>query len=156
VRVRRAAWRREMAELERTWAIASAHAEGISIRKIVDAAGLGPTRVHAITREADLDSLEAALGELRSLHTHSITRPTAPVTGRRASETGCWNGGLRLAPRSRRLRTCVQELVDMAERLVAGIVERDAELRCGAGDAGHRAEAGGAERPLRLGRGRIR
>jgi hypothetical protein len=67
-RVRRGAWRREMAELERTWAIASAHAEGVSIRKIAAAAGLGPTRVHAIVRDADIDSLDAALGELRSLY----------------------------------------------------------------------------------------
>jgi hypothetical protein len=68
VRVRRASWRREMAELERTWAIASAHAEGVSLRKIAAAAGLGATRVHAIVRDADLDSLDAALGELRSLY----------------------------------------------------------------------------------------
>ena len=57
-----------MAELERTWAIASAHAEGVSIRKIATAAGLGPTRVHAIVRDAELDGLDAALGELRSLY----------------------------------------------------------------------------------------
>ena len=67
-RVRRAAWRREMAELERTWAIASAHADGVSLRKIAAAAGLGATRVHAIVRDADLNSLDAALGELRSLY----------------------------------------------------------------------------------------
>lgn len=57
-----------MAELERTWAIASAHAEGVSIRKIATAAGLGPTRIHAIVRDAELDGLDAALGELRSLY----------------------------------------------------------------------------------------
>jgi len=57
-----------MAELERTWAIASAHAEDVSIRKIAAAAGLGPTRVHAIVRDADLDGLDTALGELRSLY----------------------------------------------------------------------------------------
>jgi AcrR family transcriptional regulator len=51
-RVRRAAWRREMAELERTWAIAGAHAEGVSLRKIAAAAGLGPTRVHAVVQQA--------------------------------------------------------------------------------------------------------
>jgi len=32
-RVRRSVWRHEMAELERTWAIASAHAAGVSLRK---------------------------------------------------------------------------------------------------------------------------
>ncbi len=57
-----------MGELERTWAITSAHAEGVSIRKIAAAAGLGPTRVHAIVRDAELDGLDAALGELRSLY----------------------------------------------------------------------------------------
>jgi hypothetical protein len=57
-----------MAELERTWVIASAHAEGVSIRKIAAAAELGPTRVHAIVRDAALDRLDAALGELRSLY----------------------------------------------------------------------------------------
>jgi len=57
-----------MAELERTWAIASAQAEGVPIRKIAAAAGLGPTRVHAIVRDAELDGLDAALGELRSLY----------------------------------------------------------------------------------------
>lgn len=48
-----------MAELERTWAIASAHAAGVSLRKIAAAAGLGPTRIHAIVREANLDGLDA-------------------------------------------------------------------------------------------------
>ena len=38
------------------------------IRKIATAAGLGPTRVHAIVRDAELDGLDAALGELRSLY----------------------------------------------------------------------------------------
>ena len=49
-----------MAQLERNWAIATAHAEGVSIRKIAVAAGLGPTRVHAIVRDGELDGLDAA------------------------------------------------------------------------------------------------
>ena len=41
----------------------------MSIRKIAAAAGLGPTRVHAVVRiDADIDSLNAALAELRSLY----------------------------------------------------------------------------------------
>jgi hypothetical protein len=51
-----------MAELERTWAIASAHAEGVSIREITAAARLGPTRVHAIVRDADLDGSRCGVG----------------------------------------------------------------------------------------------
>jgi hypothetical protein len=57
-----------MAELEHTWAIASAHADRVSLRKIAKAAGLGPARVHRLVHEADLDRLDAALGESRSLY----------------------------------------------------------------------------------------
>ena len=65
-RVSRAAWRLDQAERERTWALASARAEGISIRTLATAAGLSPSRVHQIVAAADLDALDAALGELRA------------------------------------------------------------------------------------------
>ena len=65
-RVSRAAWRLEQAERERAWALASARAEGVSIRKLAAVAGLSPARVHQITAAADLDELDAALGELRA------------------------------------------------------------------------------------------
>ena len=65
-RVSRAAWRLEQAERERTWALVSARAEGISIRTLATAAGLSPSRVHQIVADADLDALDAALGELRA------------------------------------------------------------------------------------------
>jgi hypothetical protein len=65
-RVSRAAWRLEHAERERTWALASARAEGISIRKLATAIGLSPSRVHQLVAGADLDALAAALGELRA------------------------------------------------------------------------------------------
>jgi hypothetical protein len=41
-RVSRAGWRLEQAERERTWALVSARAEGISIRILAAAAGLSP------------------------------------------------------------------------------------------------------------------
>ena len=47
-RVCRAAWRLEQAERERVWALVSASAEGISIRKLATAAGLPPSRVHQL------------------------------------------------------------------------------------------------------------
>jgi hypothetical protein len=65
-RVVRAAWRLEQAERERGWALASARAEGVSIRKLAAAAALSPARVHQITADADPDELDAALGELRA------------------------------------------------------------------------------------------
>src|SRR5271165_4317446 len=66
LRVSRAAWRLEQAERERSWALASARAEGISIRTLASAAGLSPARVHQITAAADMDELDAALGGLRA------------------------------------------------------------------------------------------
>jgi hypothetical protein len=47
-RVSRAAWRLDQAERERTWALASARAEGISIRTLATAVGLSPSRVHQL------------------------------------------------------------------------------------------------------------
>ena len=63
-RVSRAAWRLEQAERERSWALASARAEGISIRTLATAIGLSPSRVHQVVADADLDALDAVLGEL--------------------------------------------------------------------------------------------
>lgn len=65
-RVSRAAWRLEQAERERAWALASARAEGISIRTQAAAIRLSPSRVHQLVAGADLDALDAALGELRA------------------------------------------------------------------------------------------
>ncbi len=65
-RVSRAGWRLEQAERERVQARVSARAEGVSIRKLAAAAGLSPSRVHQLVAAADLDALDAALGELRA------------------------------------------------------------------------------------------
>lgn len=97
-----------MAELERTWAIASAHAEGVSIRKIATAAGLGPTRVHAIVRDADLDGLDAALGELRSLY--GWPAPEHPEGSRDEELTGREMIADRLRDEVQWLRDCARWL----------------------------------------------
>ena len=55
--VSRAAWRLEQAERERTWALVSARAEGISIRTLATAIGLSPSRVHQLVADADLDAV---------------------------------------------------------------------------------------------------
>ena len=65
-RVSCAGWRLEQAERERTWALVSARAEGISIRTLATAIGLSPSRVHQLVAAADLDALDAVLGELRA------------------------------------------------------------------------------------------
>jgi len=74
-RVSRAAWRLEQAERERTWALTSARAEGVSIRTLAAAAGLSPARVHQITADADLDELEAALWRAAG---RGLARPRRP------------------------------------------------------------------------------
>ena len=66
LRVSRAARRLEQAGRERSWALASARAEGVSIRALAAAAGLSSSRVHQILAAADLDELDAALGEPRA------------------------------------------------------------------------------------------
>ena len=66
LRVSRAAWRLEQAERERSWALASARAEGVSIRTLAAAVGLSSSRVHQIVVAADLDALDGQLGELRA------------------------------------------------------------------------------------------
>jgi hypothetical protein len=73
------------AERERTWALVSARAEGISIRTVAAALGLSPSRVHQLVADADLDALDAALGELRAAGWPTPKNPTCP---RRAQEVG--------------------------------------------------------------------
>lgn len=64
-RLARASFRLEMAELERIWAIVSAHREGMSVRNIAWHAGLGPTRVHQLVTSPLADCVEQALSVLR-------------------------------------------------------------------------------------------
>jgi hypothetical protein len=66
LRVSRAAWRLEQAERERSRALAWARGEGVSIRALAAAVRLSSSRVHQIVAAADLDELDAALGELRA------------------------------------------------------------------------------------------
>jgi hypothetical protein len=53
-RVARAGWRLEQAEQERTWALVSARAEGISIRTLAAAIGLSPSRVSLLLIQRQL------------------------------------------------------------------------------------------------------
>ena len=64
-RLDRAAWRLQAAETERLWAIVSASERGQSVRKIAEAVGLSPTRVHQILKDADHDAIAEQASELR-------------------------------------------------------------------------------------------
>ncbi|MEV5011201.1 hypothetical protein [Streptomyces sp. NPDC055692] len=89
-RVPRVAWRLEQVERERDWALAAARHEKVSVRKVAEAAGLSPTRVHQLTQGADLDALDAALRLLRTARrppprgrlTRHLCRAYPPAQGR--------------------------------------------------------------------------
>jgi hypothetical protein len=66
-RLSRASFRLEMAELERLWAIMSAHREGMSVREIAKQVGLVPTRVHQLISNPQADLVEKALSVLREV-----------------------------------------------------------------------------------------
>lgn len=66
-----------MAELERLWAIVSAHNDGMPIREIAKQVGLGPTRVHQIVSAPQADKMEATLSVLRELGWPTPEDPSA-------------------------------------------------------------------------------
>ncbi|MFD5768246.1 hypothetical protein ACFWIN_20815 [Streptomyces sp. NPDC127049] len=98
-RVRRAAWRLEQAERERVWALVAARAAGLSVRATAEAAGLSPTRVHQLTKDADMDALDVVLSELRAAGWPAPENPDgsgdeellgrASIAERLVDEVGC-------------------------------------------------------------------
>ena len=109
-RVSRAAWRLEQAERERVWALASARAEGISIRTLAKAARLSPSRVHQLVAAADLDALDAALGELRAA---GWPAPEDPDSGEDTELDGRDNIADRLSDEVGWLRQCADWLAHL-------------------------------------------
>ena len=61
--------RLEAAEQERIWAIASAHAQGLSIRKIATATTLSSSRVHQLLHSEEADQIPEWLNALRTEET---------------------------------------------------------------------------------------
>lgn len=110
VRVTRAAWRLEQAEREREWALASARAEGVSIRELAKAAGLSPTRVHQIVTTADPGELDTTLTDLR---TAGWPAPEDPDGDEDAELDGRDQIGDRIGDEVAWLRTCAGWLVQL-------------------------------------------
>lgn len=105
IRLARASFRLEMAELERIWAIVSAHREGLSVRDIARQVGLGPTRVHQLVTSPQADSVEHALSVLRE-----VGWP-APEDGRPAAEEQVAD---RLIEEAAALVSCVEWLESLS------------------------------------------
>jgi uncharacterized protein (DUF433 family) len=64
-RLRLAAFRLEATQVERAWAVLSAHRQGLSIREIAAAIGLSRARVHQLLSEAATAELSAQVNSLR-------------------------------------------------------------------------------------------
>ena len=138
-RVCRAAWRLEQAERERTWALVSA--AGISIRKLAAAAGLSPSRVHQIVAGADLDALDAALGEPRAA---GWPAPEDPDSGEDTELDGRDNIADRLSDEVGWLRECADWLAHLdADSYPPAVNLRPAAQLAGPGPSGRRPRAGG-------------
>jgi hypothetical protein len=103
-----------MAELERIWAIVSAHREGLSVRDIARQVGLGPTRVHQLVNSPQADSVEHALSVLREVGW------LAPEDSRPAAEEQVAD---RLIEEAAALVSCVEwlELLSTQETLVVNL-----------------------------------
>ena len=90
-RLRTAAIRLADADQERTWAVVSAHQQGLSIRQIAAAVGLSPTRIHQLLTTPEASRIPAWLSRLREadalpLGTAAAGAPAAPLGGRLAEE----------------------------------------------------------------------
>jgi AcrR family transcriptional regulator len=105
MRLGRASFRLEMARLERTWAIVSAHREGWSVRDIAARVGLGPTRVHQLVSEPEAALVESALSVLREL---GWPAPEDPVDGDDQAVAD------RLVDEAAALITCIEWLEQLA------------------------------------------
>jgi hypothetical protein len=64
-RLRMAAVHFTDAQIERAWAITSAHQSGLSIRRIAAATHLSPSRVHQVLNSAETADMPAWLSRLR-------------------------------------------------------------------------------------------
>ncbi len=80
-RLRTAAVHLADAHVERTWAIVSAHHQGLSIRQIAAATGLSSTRVHQLLTSADAQEIPVWLSELREQDWSSSVPPVHDQPG---------------------------------------------------------------------------
>ncbi len=115
-RLRLAAFRLEAAEVERVWAVLSAHRQGLSIRKIATAVGLSRARAHQLLSEPAARDVPAHLNALRERGW-----PVAAPETREA--TGAAGGGDREDPAAARLAeevAALRECLEWLERLDRG------------------------------------
>jgi hypothetical protein len=94
----------------RSSALVSARAGAIAIRTLATAAVLSPSRVHQLVAGADLDALDAALGELRAA---GWPAPEDPDSGEDTELDGRDNIADRLSDEVGWLRQCADWLAHL-------------------------------------------
>jgi hypothetical protein len=117
-RLRRARFRLEAAKVERAWAVVSAHREGLSVRKIGEAIGLSPTRVHQILHSPEAATWEERLDLLR---THGWPAPEDPPDDAPSGDT--------IADRLMDEAQALRGVTDWADKLVRTGMPELLELR---------------------------
>ncbi len=105
-RLRRAAFRLEAAQTERRWAIVSAHQQGLSLRQIAAATGLGPTRIHQLLGEAKREAIPVPLSRLQEQGWPAPAPAAAETSGQ--EDVGAL--AARLGDEAALLRACLEWL----------------------------------------------
>ncbi len=131
MRLARASFRLEMAELERIWAIVWAHREGLSVRDIAQQVGLGPTRVHQFVTSPQADCVEHALSVLQEVGWPAPEDPNSEAEEQAAD---------RLIEEAAALVSCVEWLESLAtggqtrgESQAGGAIAGNLLCGCGSG-----------------------
>lgn len=117
--------RLEAAEREHIWAIAAAHAEGLSIRKIAGAMGLSSSRVHQLLHTDEAQQIPEWLNSLRELR---LDRDEPPKSEEITPSLRLFQS--RLADEVEVLRRCTRwfEQLAMGETVVVNLrAESDAK-----------------------------
>jgi len=115
-RLRLAAFRLAAAEVERVWAVRSAHQQGLSIRKIAAAVGLSRARVYQLLSAPAAATVPAHLNALREQGWPVMS----PEDRQPAAEPAAGNGEDLVAARLTEEVGALSECLDWLERLDRG------------------------------------
>jgi hypothetical protein len=129
-RLRLAARRLEAAQTERRWAIVSVHQQGLSLRQIAAATGLGATRIHQLLREAETDAIPARLSRLREADWPVPAPEGLEASGQDAARTVGETLAACLGEEAAALRECVDWLARLEREAFVAVnlrLEDDAE-----------------------------
>src|SRR5271167_4517420 len=88
------------AQVERIWAIVSAHQAGLSIRKIAGATGLSSSRIHQLLNASEAKEIPVWLSQLRQSSRGSGGKKKPNGLSRKPRSDPTWQGKLRCCERA--------------------------------------------------------